>query len=350
MECAKALRTSAIHVGSPPCGAFYDGSDMKEAYYFPHDYNARQDPKLLEVLMELGCEGIGIYWCIIEQMYEQGGSLPLDSVKLISFSLHVKQETVKSLISDYGLFEQDDTTFWSPSARTRLKKREEVSAKRREAGAAGLASRWESKRVANATETMANATEVDSKVIANYSKENKIKRKEIESTTNQVNNISLSLENMSDAAVAERERILEIFYFEKNCVDYFGETQRFIAHYEADGWCRKGNDKPVKDRVALARSWKVETPVNRTDPTLLTWHRKIYDKVKAENPQAARSIIRDIVSIKYLQPKDGIEQIQIAAKNPAVAKIIDKALQIWPNDLRMPNTTIWYRTPKTKNE
>ena len=46
---------------------------MKDSYYFQHDYNARNDPKLQDVLIELGVEGIGIYWCIIEQLYEQGG-------------------------------------------------------------------------------------------------------------------------------------------------------------------------------------------------------------------------------------------------------------------------------------
>ena len=32
---------------------------MKEVYYFQHDYNARNDPKLQDVLIDLGVEGIG---------------------------------------------------------------------------------------------------------------------------------------------------------------------------------------------------------------------------------------------------------------------------------------------------
>ena len=54
---------------------------MKDTFYFQHDYNARNDPKLQDVLIDLGVEGIGVFWCIIEQLYEQGGKLPLRSCK-----------------------------------------------------------------------------------------------------------------------------------------------------------------------------------------------------------------------------------------------------------------------------
>lgn len=49
---------------------------MKEIFYFQHDYNARNNPKLQNVLMEHGCAGIGVFWCIVEQLHEQDGILP----------------------------------------------------------------------------------------------------------------------------------------------------------------------------------------------------------------------------------------------------------------------------------
>lgn len=343
MECAKALRTSAIHVGSPPCGAFLSMARPKKnnAEYFPHDADMRNDIKVKALRRRFSHTGYAVWNYLLETLtdsdffeVERSGI----NSELLAADYDVTVEQLNEII-DYclkiELLQEEGDRLFSNAHKQRF---------------AGLITKRERDRERLASAVLASKT-YNSQDFRSENPNSKVKEsKGKENKEEDIFNISLSLDNMSDAAVAERERILEIFYFEKNCVDYFGETQRFIAHYEADGWCRKGNDKPVKDRVALARSWKVETPVNRTDLTLLTWHRKIYDKVKAENPQAARSIIRDIVSIKYLQPKDGIEQIQIAAKNPAVAKIIDKALQIWPNDLRMPNTTIWYRTPKTKNE
>ena len=42
----------------------------KEAYYFSHDYGARNDPKILELRAEYGLEGLGLYWCIVETLAE----------------------------------------------------------------------------------------------------------------------------------------------------------------------------------------------------------------------------------------------------------------------------------------
>ena len=80
---------------------------MKETFYFAHDYNARNDPKLQYVLFDLGVEGIGVFWCIIEQLYEQGGKWPLQYGKSIAFALHVDFKCVERLVNEYGLFKND---------------------------------------------------------------------------------------------------------------------------------------------------------------------------------------------------------------------------------------------------
>ena len=111
---------------------------MKDSYYFQHDYNARNDPKLQDVLIELGVEGIGIYWCIIEQLYEQGGTLPLRHCKSIAFALHVDYKTIERLVNNYGLFANDGENMWSDSVLKRLDKRKDISDKRKQAAIA----RW----------------------------------------------------------------------------------------------------------------------------------------------------------------------------------------------------------------
>lgn len=42
----------------------------KEAYYFSHDTNARNDPKILALRDNWGVEGYGIYWVLIEMLRE----------------------------------------------------------------------------------------------------------------------------------------------------------------------------------------------------------------------------------------------------------------------------------------
>lgn len=120
---------------------------MKDTFYFQHDYNARNDPKLQRVLMELGASGIGVFWCIVEMLYEQGGYMPLDDYKSIAFALHVENKLVQSIINDYDLFQNDNEVFWSQSAIDRLNKRKDIAEKRKQAAEA----RWNSAKDKNDT-------------------------------------------------------------------------------------------------------------------------------------------------------------------------------------------------------
>ena len=38
----------------------------KDTFYFSHDYNAHNDVKILFMRQQLGMEGYGIYWFLIE--------------------------------------------------------------------------------------------------------------------------------------------------------------------------------------------------------------------------------------------------------------------------------------------
>lgn len=44
---------------------------MKETFYFPHDTNAIQDPKIMSVLAECWLSGVAIYWILIEILHQQ---------------------------------------------------------------------------------------------------------------------------------------------------------------------------------------------------------------------------------------------------------------------------------------
>ena len=119
---------------------------MKDTFYFQHDFNARNDPKLQNVLMEPGCAGIGVFWCIVEQLHEQDGILPLAGIKGIAFALHVDVKVVESIIRDFDLFQADDENFWSESVNKRLQKRVEIKDKRKKAAQ----HRWAGKCKSNA--------------------------------------------------------------------------------------------------------------------------------------------------------------------------------------------------------
>lgn len=105
---------------------------MKEAWYFSHDYHARNDIKLVSLRMELGMSGIGIYWCLVEMLYEEGGKIQTDSIKRISFVLGCTPEEINRVIAEFDLFDYDDQHFWSESIIQRLEARENKKTKAKE--------------------------------------------------------------------------------------------------------------------------------------------------------------------------------------------------------------------------
>ena len=106
---------------------------MKKRLTFPHEYNARNNPKLQNVLSALGLEGIGLYWCLIEQLYEQGGKIPISQYKCISFVLHLNYKCIERIINDFGLFETDGQYFWSNRVLETINQQVSLSEKRKSA-------------------------------------------------------------------------------------------------------------------------------------------------------------------------------------------------------------------------
>ena len=270
---------------------------MKTSYFFPHDYNARQDPKIQELLMDFGVAGIGVYWCIIEQLYEQGGRMPLSSIKAIAFVLHVGIDDVRNIIENYGLFENDGVEFWSPSATRRIESRQKTSEKRSKA----IAKRWskDTKTEENDTNVSKNDTNVlqnedntDPFVIQKNKKSgfcNTIKVNKIKENKIKENNIFIS--NDCECSQEEKQRILEIFYFDKNFVNPHDELERFVNHYDANGWCRNGSSVPIKDKRALARAWKPQQEGKHFPEYFIKWLYLVYAQALEQEPSEATEIM-----------------------------------------------------------
>jgi hypothetical protein len=126
---------------------------MKETYYFSHDYNARSDVKIKRLIAKHGLLGYGIYWAIIEDLYQNANALPLDC-ESISFDLRTDEITVESIIKDFGLFVIDGNEFGSISVERRLEERAKKSNKARESAIL----RWE--KYANAMRTHSDSNAI----------------------------------------------------------------------------------------------------------------------------------------------------------------------------------------------
>ena len=88
----------------------------KEAFYFPHFCNARHDRKIRRLRMELGVEGYGIYFMLIETLREQQDLMyPLDDLDLLADEFGVSEAKVRVTICNYELFKVDEEQkFFSP--------------------------------------------------------------------------------------------------------------------------------------------------------------------------------------------------------------------------------------------
>ncbi len=125
----------------------------KDTYYFSHDYNARTDTKIKLLIRKHRMVGYGIFWAIIEDLYNNANALPTD-YEGIAFELHTDSETVRSIIHDFDLFVVDGGEFGSTSVQRRLNERAEKSKK----ASLSASHRWN--RDANALRTQSDGNAI----------------------------------------------------------------------------------------------------------------------------------------------------------------------------------------------
>lgn len=114
---------------------------MLKELYFKHDFNARNDAKLIKLKKELGYEGVGIYWCLVEIMYENSGFLLENDVENIAWNNHIESEKINKVLN-IGFTLKDGK--WScKTLQDRIKEREEFCQKQKEKAA----KRWNKKNV-----------------------------------------------------------------------------------------------------------------------------------------------------------------------------------------------------------
>jgi uncharacterized protein YdaU (DUF1376 family) len=143
---------------------------MKETFYFSHDYHAREDEKIMRLVAKNGWEAYGLFWAIVEKLYEEGGILEKDYDSL-AFALRTDSERIANVIES-GLFEFRNDKFYSKSVNARLVKRKGKSEMARQS--ANL--RWSKPKVEDAN---AMRTQCERNAI----KESKVKESKVNTNT-----------------------------------------------------------------------------------------------------------------------------------------------------------------------
>lgn len=110
----------------------------KDAFYFTHDANASNDPKCEFLLSEMGPEGYGIFWVLIEALRgEKDYILNFKYTKSIARRLYIPHDRVLKVIKEFELFEFNEDSFWSKSLLERMEYWDAKKRKMSEAGKRG---------------------------------------------------------------------------------------------------------------------------------------------------------------------------------------------------------------------
>jgi hypothetical protein len=154
----------------------------KDTFYFSHDYNAQTDEKIKLLLRKHGMLGYGVFWSIIEGLYNNANALRTD-YDGIAYDLRTDAEIIKSIINDFDLFVFEDGFFGSKSVEARLEERNEKSKKAQKSAF----KRWNKcERIANALKNDAIASEIDAIKKGKDIKESKERKKTYAETSNEV--------------------------------------------------------------------------------------------------------------------------------------------------------------------
>jgi uncharacterized phage protein (TIGR02220 family) len=145
----------------------------KDAYYFSHDSNAKDDPKCVLLIEQLGLEGYGIYWVLIETLRDQPDyKYPIVLIGALARRYNTTSEKMKAVVNGYGLFTVDENDFFSLSL---IRRMEHLDYKRELARIAGKKSAEKRLQLASGSTDVQPTFNEGSTSKVNESKVNEIK-------------------------------------------------------------------------------------------------------------------------------------------------------------------------------
>lgn len=215
----------------------------KDTYYFPHDFNARNDPKLIALRNKFKAVGISIYWTVIEFLHEQEGNR-FDPKNYIVSTLAEQSGTspqqvkdvLKSCVEELDLLRLDGGLYVSDRVLRNIQVRNEISVTRSISGKKGGLAKANAKHLPElAKQEEANAKQN----VANKGKEIK-ERKEREGAHPRI---------FTPPTIQE----LHSEFIKKGFTEKLAlvEANKFFNHYKTNGW-KVGKNKMVSWPHAVA--------------------------------------------------------------------------------------------------
>ncbi len=213
------------------------------AYWFKHDTNAKDDYKVMLLMDQLGLEGYGIFWVLIEVLREQAGYVyPVNMLPILAKRYGSSTEKFKTVVFNYGLFEVfDDTDFASHALLKRMGEYDKYCEQRRIAGSkGGLQKQAHAKHMLSTK--VPHAKHESSKVVASGVEWSGVECNGEEKNEEIVKRKAFTVPNKNETAS---------FFCENGSTNE--EAGKFWYHYDANGWMA-GRVK-MKNWQSAAKKW-----------------------------------------------------------------------------------------------
>jgi hypothetical protein len=199
----------------------------KDAYYFSHDANAQDDPKCMVLIDQLGVEGYGIFWLLVEKLRaESEYKLPLIVLESFAKRWGTSKEKVNAVVKNYSLFiiENDEFFYSNRLKQSMLLKSEKATT--------SINARWDKQKL---LKNDTNVIQPNTNVIRNDT----IKVKESKEKKVLFNNCNLFDKNIFKAEFAEWNTTKLLYYYEA-AMAYSNEGNKYVNWKSAiNNWAKR---------------------------------------------------------------------------------------------------------------
>ena len=156
---------------------------MKKTY-LQHQSNSFTDIKIIKMRSKLGIESYGIFWALLELLFNEENKLCIDDYSVLAFSLQCDADKLKSVIEDFDLFVIEDGCFYSKRLNEHIDTINSKSLKAKE----NASKRWKN---ANAMQSHSepNASRVYKSIVENSKVDKSKVNKRIVEFKNSINQI-----------------------------------------------------------------------------------------------------------------------------------------------------------------
>ena len=293
--------------------------------YFPLDVDFFTDIKIRKISRACGVNSSSILICLLCNIYRENGyyiSWDEDLPFVIADTVGVSEGAVREVIIkaiQVGFFNQDLYERFQILTSEGIQKRFKLATYQRKDVV------WDPRYLVNCANNSVNCANNSINLVNN--RQSKVKKIKVNNTLSKSPSLKSGDKSQSaELSAEEKERIYEIFYFDKNCKNYRDEAERFINHYSANGWLRNNGGTPIKDKIALARNWECKFEDKRVPDEFIKWLQSVYLAVKAINHEGAKAILRGIdkvhpsmcpnLHIDLYLSREAVEMINLARISP----------------------------------